>query len=190
MRILLAMTAVAALGLAACEPQAPAEGAADAAAESSGDASAEAASGDVVLAADGEGLRLVNAETGSTNLVPFGAPRGQVLAALDGAGGIQGESGSNAECPPGPLDFVEYAQGITVMFQDGGFAGWLSEEAGLTTMNGIGVGSTAAEVAEANGELTETSLGQEFDIGGVYGIMNEDASAVRILWAGANCFAR
>ena len=52
--------------------------------------------------------------------------------------------------------------------------------------------STRAELDSSGSEieLTETSLGQEFDAGGVYGIMNEDASAVDLLWAGANCFAR
>ena len=194
MKHALPLAAVAALMLAACEPTgaedaAPAETPAveDAATDASADAETDAA-----LALDGEGLRLVNPETGSTRLIPFGGAQTETLAALAGPLGAPSETGSNAECPPGPLDFATFGEDMTLYFQDGAFAGWFTRAADQSTMNGIAAGSTRAELEGSGSEVefTETSLGEEFDLGGVYGIMNEDASAVDLLWAGANCFAR
>jgi hypothetical protein len=199
MNYALPLAAVAALMLAACEPTgaedaaAPADAPAteDAATDAGSDAGAEAEA-TPALALDGEGLRLVNPETGSTRLIPFGGAQAETLAALSGALGAPSETGSNAECPPGPLDFATFGQDTTLYFQDGAFAGWFTRAGDWSTMNGIRAGMTRAEL-DASGseiELTETSLGQEFDAGGVYGVMNEDASAVEVLWTGANCFAR
>ena len=194
MKYALPLAAVAALMLAACDPTATDDAAApetpaaeDAATDADADAQVTPA-----IALDGEGLRLVDPENGSTRLIPFGGPQAETLAALTGALGAPSETGSNGECPPGPLDFATFGQDTTLYFQDGGFAGWFTSAGDWSTMNGIHAGMTRAEL-DASGseiELTETSLGQEFDAGGVYGIMNDDASAVEVLWAGANCFAR
>lgn len=194
MKYALPFAAAAALMVAACEPTSTDDAAApetpaaeDAATDAGADVQATAA-----LALDGEGLRLVNPENGSTRLIPFGGPQAETVAALTGALGVPSETGTNAECPPGALDFATFGQDTTLYFQDGAFAGWFTSAGDWSTMNGIRAGMTRAEL-DASGseiELTETSLGQEFDAGGVYGIMNEDASSVQLLWAGANCFAR
>lgn len=194
MKYALPFAAAAALMVAACDQTATDDAAApetpaaeDAASDADADAQATPA-----LALDGEGLRLVNPENGSTRLIPFGGPQAETVAALTGALGVPSETGTNAECPPGALDFATFGQDTTLYFQDGAFAGWFTSAGDWSTMNGIRAGMTRAEL-DASGseiELTETSLGQEFDAGGVYGIMNEDASAVDLLWAGANCFAR
>lgn len=194
MKYALPLAAVAALMLAACGPTATDDAAApetpaaeDAATDADADAQVTPA-----LALDGEGLRLVDPESGSTRLIPFGGPQAETLAALAGSRGAPTETGTNAECPPGPLAYSQFGEQTMVYFQDGAFVGWFTRDPNLTTMNGIGPGSTRADL-DASGsdiELTETSLGQEFDAGGVYGIMNVDASAVDLLWAGANCFAR
>ena len=188
-----ALPVFAVLMLAACDPNAAEEPAAapeaPAADDAATDAGAEAAT---AIALDGEGLRLVNPETGSTNLVAFGTPYDETIMAVHAAMGDPTDSGENAECPPGPLTFSQFGQDTTLYFQDGAFAGWFTRDPEQSTMNGIKPGSTRAELDSSGSEieLTETSLGQEFDAGGVYGIMNEDASAVDLLWAGANCFAR
>lgn len=194
MKYALPLAAVAALMLAACEPTATEDAAApetpaseDAATDAGSQSHAESA-----IALDGEGLRLVNPESGATNLIAFGAPYDETIMAVHAAMGDPTQSGENAECPPGPLNFSQFGEDTTLYFQDGSFAGWFTRDPEQSTMNGIHAGMTRAEL-EASGsaiELTETSLGQEFDAGGVYGIMNEDASAVDLLWAGANCFAR
>lgn len=186
--------AAVALMVAACDPTATDDAAAPetpAAEDAAADAGA-AAEAAPAIALDGEGLRLVNPETGSTDLVAFGTPYDETIMAVHPAMGDPTQSGENAECPPGPLNFSEFGDDTTLYFQDGAFAGWFTRDAEQSTMNGIRAGMTRAEL-DASGseiELTETSLGQEFDAGGVYGIMNEDASAVDLLWAGANCFAR
>lgn len=192
-----ALPFVAALALAACQPagtteEVPPPADAPAAPDAAPDASAEQPAAEVALALDGEGLRLVDPESGSTRLIPFGGAQADTLAALTNALGAPTETGTNADCPPGPVDFADFGQAMTLYFQDGAFAGWFTRDSGQSTMNGIAPGSTRADLAGSGSavEFTETSLGQEFDVGGVYGIMNEDASAVDLLWAGANCFAR
>ncbi len=190
-----ALPFVAALSLAACQP---AGEAADApasetppAAETASDP-AEQPAAEIAVALDGEGLRLVDPASGSTRLVPFGGLQAETIAALSGPLGAPTETGTNPECPPGSLDYAQFGGDTTLYFQDGAFAGWFTRDASQSTLNGISPGSTRAELDGSGSEieLTETSLGQEFDAGGVYGIMNEDASAVDLLWAGANCFAR
>lgn len=192
MKYALPLAAVAAFLLTACDPAATDDAAAPEAPAAEDVATDAGSETGAAIALDGEGLRLVNAETGSTTLVPFGGVQAETLAALAGALGAPSETGSNAECPPGPLDFAEFGDETTLYFQDGAFAGWSTRATDQSTMNGIRAGMTRAEldVSGSEIELTETSLGQEFDAGGVYGIMNEDASAVDLLWAGANCFAR
>lgn len=191
MRLIIAAMATTALALAACEPTAEEPAAESSAAEDvATDAGAtEEAASTPALALDGEGLRLVDAESGSTRLIAFGTPREEASAALAAALGEATETGENAECPPGPLQFAEHGD-TTIYFQEGAFAGWYTEASDQSTMNGIAPGSTRAAVEEAGGELSETSLGQEFEAAGVYGIMNDDASAVSALWAGVNCFFR
>lgn len=194
--IIIGATAAAALALAACEPAAQDPAAETPAAEGAttedATAAADATEGQAAapaVALDGEGLRLVDRQSGSTRLIAFGTPRAEASTALAAAWGEAGETGANAECPPGPLEFAEYGE-TTVYFQDGAFAGWYTEDTAQSGMNGLAPGWTRAQVEEAGGELSETSLGQEFEAGGMYGIMNEDASAVSALWAGVNCFFR
>ena len=190
------LTFVAFAALAACdrsiEPQPDAAAPAPAVTpETPPPAPVQAAGG---LAIEGEGLRIFDAE-GAARALPFGTPQETVIAAVTATiGRGTPEQTTNEECGQGPTQFAEYANGLQLLFQDGRFNGWFLDEAGLTTVDGIGVGSTRAALAEARTiEMQPNStLGAEFSAGDVFGFLTSTAAdaTVQSLWAGGNCFFR
>jgi hypothetical protein len=60
-------------------------------------------------------------------------------------------------------------------------------------MNGIGVGSTRAQLDAAfDPQITQSSLGTEFSAAGLGGVLESPAPTARItsLWAGTGCIFR
>lgn len=146
------------------------------------------------LAIEGEGLRIFD-ETGAARALPFGTPQATVIAAVSAAtGGMAPEQSTNEECGAGPTQFAGYTDGIQLLFQDEKFAGWFLDTPGLTTADGIGVGSTRAALDAARTvSLTQDStLGIEFSAGDLGGFLTADgaAGAVASLHAGLTCFFR
>ncbi|HET6567500.1 MAG TPA: hypothetical protein VFG50_06010, partial [Rhodothermales bacterium] len=119
----------------------------------------------------------------------------EVLAALLGA---PSDRGRNAECGAGPLAYARWGDGLMVSFSDGAFAGWMVDgrEAGAehyTTMAGIGISSTRAEIDQVYViDVEQTSLGTEFGAGDLYGLLSGPApgDTVTNLWAGTTCIFR
>lgn len=151
----------------------------------------------VLVALDGEGLRVVFAPSGSTRLIPFGADSAQVLYAVTRALGAPTRRGASAECGAGPMDFASFENGLSIDFQQGRFVGWSARESPtaktLTMMNGLGVGSTRSTLdSSLVNTVTATSLGEEFSSGPLSGILDGTGPTARItnLWAGVNCIAR
>ncbi|HEX8514272.1 MAG TPA: hypothetical protein VF688_14335, partial [Allosphingosinicella sp.] len=71
-------------------------------------------------------------------------------------------------------------------------AGW-DNKGGLKTIEGIGVGSTRAEVATLPGfEVEESTLGTEFRAGGLSGVLDSNAPNAKVthIWGGATCVFR
>ena len=145
------------LALAAVSACTPRVEPADASATASATAPAPAVSGDapasadtsVVLALDPEGLRLVDAATGSTRPLPFGMPEADVVRVVSARTAQPAEASRNEECGAGPLAFSTWPNGLQLAFQDGRFAGWsLGERASpaLTTMSGVGIGTLRADL--------------------------------------------
>jgi hypothetical protein len=141
----------------------------------------------------------VDASSGSARPIPFGAARDSVLAVLDALREPPSERGTNPECGAGPLGFAGWADGLRLWFSRGAFAGWAvdgrSEGAGRNgTMAGIGTGSTLAELrgVVAPVRVERTSLGTEFDAGGLHGLLSGTDSTARVthLWAGTICAFR
>ena len=135
----------------------------------------------------------MNAATGSTRLLPFGAPEAQVLTALQPLRGAPPERSSSDECGAGPLAFASWPDELQLVFQEGRFVGWSLDQRGLTTMNGLGVGSTRAELQGAYGaQVGESTLGTEFSAGNLHGLLSGPATDARIttLWAGTICAFR
>lgn len=195
-----AIALVAALALTACDaPEAPAVPgvapalvpATPAAAPAPAPAVAAAEGG---LAIEGEGLRLFSA-SGSATPIPFGTPQTNVLKAVTASvGGTTPAVATNGECGEGPVQFAEYSNGLKLAFQGERFAGWFLDEAGLTTVDGVGVGATRAALDEARtiDIDTDSTLGVEFRAGDIGGFLTADGAAgvVESLYAGTTCFFR
>jgi len=104
---------------------------------------------------------------------------------------------SNDECPAGKLDFLDWNNGLQTTFQDGKFVGWFVDKdssTALSTSDGLSVGATRADVmaGEAKAEIFESTLGTEFTVGEVGGMLDGPGSAANVtdLWAGTNCMFR
>jgi len=188
-----ALIMAAVLAAAACtEAEAPA------AAETPVTAPAPTAAGPAQaeggLAIEGEGLRLF-AASGSATPIPFGTSQADVLAAVTRyVGGATPEVATNSECGEGPVQFAQFPNGLKLAFQDEKFAGWFQDAAGLTTVDGIGVGMTRAGLDEARTiEIDpDSTLGVEFRAGDIGGFLTADGAAgtVASLYAGTTCFFR
>lgn len=175
----------AALATACERPAAPAETPATEAAPAKTDATAAPA-----FALDPEGLRIVNAETGASRLIAFGTPAAEVQQAMAAARpGQASEDGRNDECPAGAIDYRQWPD-LTLSFQGGQFVGWDVDAAGPTTLTGIGIGSTQAQLEAAHTLewFADSTLGQEFTAGNMSGLVED--GAVSHLWAGVTCIFR
>lgn len=167
---------------------------------------AEKSKQSLVLTSDA--LQLVDQITGSSNELPFGTPENQLTEIINKT--IQSKAISNVvntECGAGPLKMVAWSNGLTLIFQENNtkstapktdwlFQGWSIDGTkegaqNLTTMAGIGIGSTLAEMQSAYEiEVKKTSLGQEFSTAsGFYGILNGTGKDAKIihLWSGVSC---
>ena len=89
-----------------------------------------------------------------------------------------------ADCGAGPLRAVRWPTGLTLNFQDGDFVGWVVDAPGARVAGGYRVGMAAPDLA-----LQQTSLGREFEDGGIYGLI-EGAGTITTLWSGTTCFYR
>ena len=147
---------------------------------------------ETVLALDGEGLRIVAGGSGATRPLPFGTPMQETVSAITQVlGSDPRESGESADCG---TQFVTWPAGLTTWFTRDRFTGWaVGRGSTLTTISGIGVGSTRVELLDVYAaDIRATSLGQEFVAGGIAGILESESDEARItnLWAGTACLAR
>lgn len=180
--------------LAACDrtatPPVPAEPAAPAAAPAES-APVHSAGG---LAIEGEGLRLFDA-TGAARAIPFGTPQATAIAAVAASvGGAAPQVTTNEECGAGPIQFAEFPNGLQLLFQDETFQGWFIDKAGLTTADGMGVGSTRASIEGSRTieMVADTTLDGEFSSGEIGGFLTATTpqGTVSALYAGLTCFFR
>lgn len=105
--------------------------------------------------------------------------------------------GTNQDCGAGPVQYANWPDGLSLVFQKGSFVGWGLDgraKGALATAIGIGPGSTRAELeaAYANIEVNRTSLGTEFAGGGLFGVLDGAGPGARVtdMWAGVSCVAR
>ena len=176
-----------ALGLAACDRPSPPP--ADATPQA-----APAWTARLRLALTGEGLTAIVTGSGETQLLSFGRPKGQTLVTMTRVEPTPGQETLNSECGAGPLAFVAWPGGLTLLFQEDRFAGWTVDKPGLITLDGIGVGSTRAALLAARPTTTveESTLGTEFavaEMGGLFDGKGPDAK-ITTLWAGVTCMFR
>lgn len=149
-------------------------------------------------------LQFVNQQTGSSTEINFGIALDQMVTMLNKV--LQKKVSTiqvNSECGAGPLKMATWSNGLTVVFQqkksnsEWQFAGWFMNAASsavskpLTTMAGIGIGSTRAEMESAYTiKVSKTSLGHEFSTSaGLFGIFNGPGMDAKItnMWSGTSC---
>jgi hypothetical protein len=125
----------------------------------------------------------------------FGSAQADVVAALAPIGRPPVET--NAECGAGPLQIGQWPNGLSLLFQEGRLVGWsVAAAAGnpVRTPEGIGTGATRARLAAAYPRVAvdESTLGTEFEAGGIGGLLESEADDARVaaLWAGTTCHFR
>jgi hypothetical protein len=193
------LTLILLLGLAACGPSTPDSPAAPAeppaAAPPSGPAPVP--TGQAAVALDAGGLLIVIKDTGSTRMLDFGLPKDQTVAIVTNVAGAPAPESTNSECGAGPVQFIAWPDGLTLLFQEDRFVGWSVGKGAAgkqSTMSGVGVGSTRSDLVAAYSgvEVSETSLGQEFSAGGLYGVLDGAGAGAKIevMWAGTSCVFR
>lgn len=158
-----------------------------------------------VVALTSNALQLVDPSSGSTTEIPFGTPFDKLVAVLNTVlqSNVTGTDVNN-ECGAGPIKFANWDNGLSLAFQESTtkewlFAGWYvdaptANATPLSTMSGIGIGSTRAELEEVYSiEVSESTLGHEFSTDSeLYGILSGTGKNATIegLWSGVTCFFR
>lgn len=187
----LAVVAITALALAACD-----SGAVPSPAEGDG----AAAGGGVTVAENVVDLRTDGMAAGAEAFY-FAAGKSEVEAALARTLGEATGRSANAECGAGAIEFTDFPGGLAVHFQQGRLVGWnwrLPQEGDAAAKGTIrlaagdvAIGSTrgVAEQAPGFARITASTLGEEFSLGpSVGGFIENDA--VSMLYAGTQCFFR
>lgn len=136
------------------------------------------------------------APAGSELRVDFGRAQAgavQAVARLLGRGPSSTER--IGECGAGPVTLAGWDNGLSLLFQEGDFVGWLwvpgrAGAAPVATAPGLAPGDSRATVAAVPGvRFVPTTLGDaEFVAGGLGGVIAGDT--VLTLWAGVSCFSR
>ncbi|MEM9318214.1 MAG: hypothetical protein AAGA70_04320 [Pseudomonadota bacterium] len=119
--------------------------------------------------------------------IDFGrAQPGVIEAASRLFGAAPDEVIIQTECGAGTVTAARWP-GVTLNFLDGDFRGWVVAAPGLPA-GGLTVGTPRDALPPLR--YQETTLGTEFDAGGVFGIILPGEDEVAQLWSGATCFFR
>ena len=149
-----------------------------------------------VLVLEPDGLGYVVGES-SVRHLKFGTDAATVRTVVAKALGGKLTVNDLPECGQGPRTSAGRA-GFTVLVDGTSFVGWTDQGAKgrrLTTLDGLGIGSTWKAVQESlpGATVADGSLGAEFtDDGGFGGILAgmSPSSKVTLLYAGETCFFR
>ncbi|MEM9809257.1 MAG: hypothetical protein AAF959_28730 [Cyanobacteria bacterium P01_D01_bin.56] len=149
----------------------------------------------IVLALSGEGVLIVDQQSGNSQNIPFDTDLATAETAISTSLGTPTDTAQNDECGAGPMTFVTWSNGFTINVIEDKFVGWTvrpnTESANLTTLDGIGLGSTLTEMEENyDVGVIESSLGTEFNASNLlFGLLdaNESDGIVTDLWSGVAC---
>ncbi|WP_353930185.1 hypothetical protein WJM97_18090 [Okeanomitos corallinicola TIOX110] len=149
------------------------------------------------LALSNDGIMTVNAQTGSTRNFTFDSDLAITKNVVTAILGQPKETSENAECPAGKLTTITWPNGFAINAAENKFVGWSvrpqTESAKLTTMSNIGIGSTVKDLQAAyNIKVFDSSLGVEFNVGQMSGLLSKNApdGVITELWGGTNCIFR
>jgi hypothetical protein len=95
---------------------------------------------------------------------------------------------TTAECGAGPVTAAAWDDGLTLNFQNGQFVGWVNADPDLAVAGGFRAGQPRLEMPPVSFQVT--TLGTEFSRSDISGILTEDDTRIRLLWAGTTCFFR
>ena len=117
----------------------------------------------------------------------FGTARAEAVDAARAAFGTPTGQEHNDECGEGPMDFVRFG-GLHLSFQEGRLVGWSlsGSQPALRTAAGLAIGAPRSVLGGAEID-TESTLGPEFSVNDVGGILDESGSRIEALWAGSVC---
>ncbi|MBT9315762.1 hypothetical protein [Leptothoe spongobia] len=149
----------------------------------------------VALALSGEGVLVVDQQSGKTQTIPFETDLETAQTAISASLGEPTETAENDECGAGPMSFITWSNGFTINAMEDQFVGWTvrpeTESANLTTVDGVGLGSMLTELEENyDVGVIESSLGTEFNASNsLFGLLdaNEPDGIVTNLWSGVAC---
>ncbi len=121
----------------------------------------------------------------------FGDRKDDVIAQLTPVLGNPEASMFNSECPAGPLEVVSFGA-VSLSFMDDAWLGWFANTGspGMESMlvsDGLEPGDSA-RLPENAERFSDSSLGEEFAINEINGLIENDAISAR--WAGLNCIFR
>lgn len=152
---------------------------------------------DIALALTGEGLFLVEPESGSTTLLPFGMAMATVQSTVSDLLGNPAEVSANEECPGDPFVSAIWAEGLVLNADGEAFVGWSVRPAvgsdQWTTLAGVGVGSSREDLETAyTVTVFESTIGTEFAAGQLAGLLSDPSpdAVVTNVWAGTVCIFR
>lgn len=150
---------------------------------------------EIALALSGDGVLVVDSQSGKSKNIPFETDLATSQTAISAALGDPTETGENDECGAGPMSFVTWSNGFQISAMQDQFVGWSVREdtAGdsLTTVDGVGIGSTLTDLEENyDVGVIESSLGAEFNASNsLFGLLsaNESDGVITNMWAGVVC---
>lgn len=187
----LAALTLSPLGLAACSEAASPPVEAEPVASESAPASAP-----VEALLEGDGLTPPNAGGGGTALkLAFGMNEAEAATYLTG---LYGAEPVRSDCADTGLSVLTFGGYLDLLFEAGALAGWTLKTGapeGFSTLSGVHIGATLAEVRAAipEAQVTEASVGPEFALPEqVFGFLSgtDDAATVTGLYAGRACIFR
>ena len=119
--------------------------------------------------------------------IDFGMPMAKVVAAATKAFGAPTHKEHSDECGQGPMDFVNFHD-LSLEFDGGKLVGWSLGGANpaLRTARGLAIGAPAS-VLRGSPIDHDSSLGLEFEVDGVGGLLDDKETKITALWAGSVC---
>jgi hypothetical protein len=117
----------------------------------------------------------------------FGMLQAPAVAAAVKAFGEPTRREHNNECGQGPMDLVNFHD-LSLEFDSGRLVGWSLSGAtpSLRTAGGLAIGAPASVLGAAPIDH-DSSLGLEFEVGGVGGLIDDQETRITALWAGSVC---
>ena len=122
--------------------------------------------------------------------IPFGTPFHQAMPPLAAITGHDLNLAFSDECPAGPVVSVTFPDRLDLIFQHDRLVGWyMGPRDTVATGRGVAIGTARADLADTEW-IEGSTLGDEFALGAISGLMSQDGTTVAYLWAGTACIYR